>query len=1235
MDASKIKVSREDMAVIKPEQLGLSPFGVLSSLFQQELEQRIRLETGAYAPLPLTLREEDEEPDAAPPVEVELSVDIHMDAPKAAPARKEPEKKSGVREAALETRILEKVRIKERELQKKQEVLHKLEIRLEEGRWTQPPTAGGQSQSVAAQPLTLATRAAAVPSAGGWAPQTLPAHPGYPAPKSQEDGQAAGGSILLPDVLRRRREQALQWQAQPQLEWLHQSELSPDTARQMMHAVHQAVEQTLALNHAKNPVLSGRPRTEPPAAPARKPLSWRDAAEPSAPEQPAAGQAVPMDGPFAQDPALTHKARLSQEPHLPYNSQNAEKGAHPSRRPGPEPSSNSRDASEAGGMERRATSAKEQGQAWPAENTQASQSPALQEREPHKAMQVSELQEKESHGSVQAAEPQEQAAGPDAVTQALPAESTQAPALMQEPLIYRENEAETARPADHKAPAQATGETTHPNQATHARSSAQAENNTNRPIRTNYAHPSAQAETGINHPSRTTYEQSSAQAENNTDRPAGRHPAAQAGKESSRVVEALEMQDREPLKAMRVSDLQEQDPHRASQSPALQEREPHKAMQVSELQEKESHGSVQAAEPQEQAAGPEAVPQALPVESTQAPAPIQEPLIYRENEAETAHLAERPTSAQAPSEIARPAQATHARSSAQAENNTNRPIQTNYAQSSAQTEIGTNHPAWTTHEQSSAQAEKDTDRPAGRHPAAQTGQESHRVSQSPVLQEREPLKAMQGSELQGQDSSGPVQSLEPQEQATGHDAVPQALPAESTQAPAPMQEPLIYRESEAETARPAERQTSAQTPSEIARPAQTTRAQSSAQAENNTNRLIQTNYAHLSAQAETGTNHPARTTYEQSSVQAEKDTDRPAGWHPAVQIGQESHGAVQAAKLQEQATGHDAVPQALPAESAQVPAPMQEPLIYRESEAETARPADHKAPAQTVREATHPAQTTRTRSSAQAENNTNRLIQTDYAQSSAQAENNTGRTDREEGQAAAAQMLPPAMARAAWAAEQLVYRAQEAAGQTPAQNPLSALPAQDKSVASSARPIALTLHRGAVQSGNPAARDIRLVHPVPAAGDGVPGQEQPPQLVLAGGGSPELSRSDRPEQARGMEALPDWARELLEKGPLPKGPRPAQAGPRQFQWTSPQAMAAPGGTVQTVLPQGQAAQSAAPPQLSNAAQVPPSLIHPQKNEEEQSARQKAEREAEIRRTADRVYRIIEERLRRELRRSGR
>ena len=135
-------------------------------------------------------------------------------------------------------------------------------------------------------------------------------------------------------------------------------------------------------------------------------------------------------------------------------------------------------------MERRATSAKEQGQVWPEESTQAVQSPALQEREPHKAMQVPELQEKESHGPVQSLESQEQATGPDAVPQALPVESAQAQAPIQEPLIYRENEAETARPAERKASTQTPSEIARPAQTTRARSSAQAENNANRPIQT-------------------------------------------------------------------------------------------------------------------------------------------------------------------------------------------------------------------------------------------------------------------------------------------------------------------------------------------------------------------------------------------------------------------------------------------------------------------------------------------------------------------------------------------------------------------------------------------------------------------------------------------------------------------------------------------------------------------------------------------------------------------------------
>ena len=145
---------------------------------------------------------------------------------------------------------------------------------------------------------------------------------------------------------------------------------------------------------------------------------------------------------------------------------------------------------------------------------------------------------------------------------------------MQEPLIYRENEAETARPADHKAPTQALSETVRPPQTTRARSSAQAENNTNRPIQTNYAHPSAQAETGTNHPARTTHEQSSAQAEKDTDRPAGRHPAVQAGQESRRVVGALELQDQESHKAMQVSELQEQESMGRCRPPRRKNRQP-------------------------------------------------------------------------------------------------------------------------------------------------------------------------------------------------------------------------------------------------------------------------------------------------------------------------------------------------------------------------------------------------------------------------------------------------------------------------------------------------------------------------------------------------------------------------------------------------------------------------------------------------------------------------------------
>ena len=50
-----------------------------------------------------------------------------------------------------------------------------------------------------------------VPAAGGWTPKQREAHPGYPT-QSREAAStgASAGSILLPDVMRRRREAALE-----------------------------------------------------------------------------------------------------------------------------------------------------------------------------------------------------------------------------------------------------------------------------------------------------------------------------------------------------------------------------------------------------------------------------------------------------------------------------------------------------------------------------------------------------------------------------------------------------------------------------------------------------------------------------------------------------------------------------------------------------------------------------------------------------------------------------------------------------------------------------------------------------------------------------------------------------------------------------------------------------------------------------------------------------------------
>lgn len=154
-------------------------------------------------------------------------------------------------------------------------------------------------------------------------------------------------------------------------------------------------------------------------------------------------------------------------------------------------------------------------------------------------------------------------------------------------------------------------------------------------------------------------------------------------------------------------------------------------------------------------------------------------------------------------------------------------------------------------------------------------------------------------------------------------------------------------------------------------------------------------------------------------------------------------------------------------------------------------------------------------------------------------------------------------------------------------------------------------------------RDIRTARPTTGqtAAAEMAWRSGTPTLTFAKTAQQQPPKQPEKESAA-TQNLPAWARELLEKPPAQTAGAAPSGQSRQIQWTAPQAVPVP-------------AARTSPP--ANAAAVPPSLLHRERggDDERSSAAQQAEREAEIRRTADKVYRIIEERLRRELRRSGR
>ena len=255
-------VIKPDMAMLRQEQLGLSPFGLLSRLFQEELERRVQQNLGAYAPVPLTLLEEPDQEAAAQPVPVSLHLDVHVEAPK---LREEKDKTAPKREwdKPAELRILERVQLRERELRETREVLHRLELRLDGQRWNLPQVSRQMEQtaarsheigrSTAGTPLPLASQAAAAPGTGGWLPRHQQTHPGYPTQEPRQEGPT-GASILLPDVLRRRREAALARTEETALGWSSTPEerrLEGNPTEELLQFVHQAVEQTIRQNRSR------------------------------------------------------------------------------------------------------------------------------------------------------------------------------------------------------------------------------------------------------------------------------------------------------------------------------------------------------------------------------------------------------------------------------------------------------------------------------------------------------------------------------------------------------------------------------------------------------------------------------------------------------------------------------------------------------------------------------------------------------------------------------------------------------------------------------------------------------------------------------------------------------------------------------------------------------------------------------------------------------------------------
>ncbi|MCI8438596.1 MAG: hypothetical protein HFF73_03625 [Oscillospiraceae bacterium] len=199
-------MTKPDMAVLDRDRTGLSSFGMLSALFGQEILQRSQRRLGFWRPVPLELLEDGAEQQAGGQGGVNINLDMTLllkslrEEQKGLRKQEKREKKENAR--AVE-KLLERIVWREERERTQQ-------INIQASAIGRSHTIRVTRQSAPRSGLEPVSSVTASPAAGGWQPQWRQQRPGFPAAVPKASPAGSGGSILLPDALRRRRERALE-----------------------------------------------------------------------------------------------------------------------------------------------------------------------------------------------------------------------------------------------------------------------------------------------------------------------------------------------------------------------------------------------------------------------------------------------------------------------------------------------------------------------------------------------------------------------------------------------------------------------------------------------------------------------------------------------------------------------------------------------------------------------------------------------------------------------------------------------------------------------------------------------------------------------------------------------------------------------------------------------------------------------------------------------------------------